>query len=147
MQIAIVDGESVLQVGDHRQVFPNTSFTYDDPDVDFLAENNAKKVQTEIRFDPDKQKIVPCQPFVDGDWVIVSKVASLTKKELEARATQKAEQHRIERNRLLANSDWTQLPDAPVDSAICAAYRQQLRDITNQPDFPWSVTWPVSPID
>ena len=32
------------------------------------------------------------------------------------------------RNRLLAESDWTQLPDAPVDATAWAEYRQELRD-------------------
>ena len=32
------------------------------------------------------------------------------------------------RDRLLAASDWTQLPDAPVDKTAWATYRQALRD-------------------
>lgn len=32
------------------------------------------------------------------------------------------------RKRLLAQSDWTQLPDAPVDAVAWAVYRQELRD-------------------
>lgn len=52
---------------------------------------------------------------------------------------------RDERNRRLAESDWTQLPDAPVDHAVWAVYRQELRDITDQDGFPWSITWPVEP--
>lgn len=32
------------------------------------------------------------------------------------------------RNGLLAESDWTQLPDAPVDAVAWAVYRQELRD-------------------
>ena len=39
------------------------------------------------------------------------------------------ERMRILRNRLLAQSDWTQLADAPCDRAAWATYRQQLRDL------------------
>ena len=39
------------------------------------------------------------------------------------------ERMRLERNRLLAASDWTQVADAPVDRAAWATYRQALRDI------------------
>lgn len=46
---------------------------------------------------------------------------------------------------LLSQSDWTQLPDAPVDQAAWAAYRQELRDITTQSGFPDSITWPIAP--
>lgn len=52
---------------------------------------------------------------------------------------------RSDRNRRLAECDWTQLPDAPVDAAAWAAYRQELRDITSQAGFPWNVTWPDEP--
>ena len=39
-----------------------------------------------------------------------------------------ARRMRTIRNRLLAKSDWTQLPDAPVDVVAWAEYRQELRD-------------------
>jgi len=52
---------------------------------------------------------------------------------------------REERNTRLAACDWTQLPDAPVDREAWAAYRQALRDITDQPDFPDNVEWPIPP--
>ena len=44
---------------------------------------------------------------------------------------------RHHRDRLLAESDWTQLPDAPVDREAWAIYRQALRD------FP--ATWTPGP--
>jgi hypothetical protein len=53
---------------------------------------------------------------------------------------------KLHRNALLAASDWTQTADAPVDKPSWAAYRQQLRDITTQQDYPWSVVWPNQPI-
>ena len=52
---------------------------------------------------------------------------------------------RTERNKLLAESDWTQVADAPVEKAAWAIYRQALRDITEQDGFPNAVNWPVSP--
>ena len=52
---------------------------------------------------------------------------------------------RIERDKLLTQSDWTQVADAPVDQAAWATYRQALRDIPQQAGFPYSVTWPTKP--
>lgn len=49
------------------------------------------------------------------------------------------------RGKLLAASDWTQVPDAPVDQAVWATYRQALRDIPQQEGFPESVVWPTKP--
>ena len=51
---------------------------------------------------------------------------------------------RAQRNAELAACDWTQLPDAPVDAAAWAEYRQELRDVTNQAD-PFAITWPTKP--
>lgn len=52
------------------------------------------------------------------------------------------------RSLLLNNSDWTQLPDAKLDSTAreaWAAYRQRLRDITQFFSRPQDVTWPDEP--
>ena len=54
-------------------------------------------------------------------------------------------QIREQRNRLLANSDWTQIPDCTADKQAWAEYRQALRDITAQPGFPTDVQWPTAP--
>lgn len=48
----------------------------------------------------------------------------------------------------LTTSDWTQLPDVPLTQEKrneWAAYRQALRDITNQAGFPTTVVWPAAP--
>jgi len=53
---------------------------------------------------------------------------------------------RQDRNRKLAESDWTQLDDTPTAKKLdWATYRQLLRDLPAQDDFPWSVEWPVPP--
>lgn len=52
---------------------------------------------------------------------------------------------RSQRDALLAQSDWTQLPDVPLATKErWAIYRQALRDVTLQPD-PFRVVWPVAP--
>ena len=57
-----------------------------------------------------------------------------------------AAQVRSQRDALLAQADWTQLPDVPqVTKDLWATYRQALRDITDQEGFPLDVQWPVSP--
>lgn len=52
---------------------------------------------------------------------------------------------RQSRDRLLSKCDWTQVPDAPVDQAAWAAYRQALRDLPGNTDDPANVVWPSSP--
>lgn len=62
--------------------------------------------------------------------------------EVDAAAAAKV---RADRDALLAASDWTQMPDAPVDRDAWAAYRQALRDVPQQAGFPHDVAWPVAP--
>jgi len=50
---------------------------------------------------------------------------------------------RKKRDNLLAQCDWTQVADAPVDKTAWAIYRQSLRDIPEQDGFPNNVIWPV----
>ncbi len=52
---------------------------------------------------------------------------------------------RAARDAKLAECDWTQVADAPVDKAAWATYRQALRDVTAQEGFPWTITWPDAP--
>ena len=52
---------------------------------------------------------------------------------------------RVQRDRLLGQSDWTQVADAPVDQAAWATYRQALRDMPAQAGFPENIVWPVAP--
>lgn len=58
---------------------------------------------------------------------------------------EKWDQVRDQRNGLLSSSDWTQLPDSPVDSSAWATYRQKLRDIPQTFSTPESVVWPAKP--
>ena len=52
---------------------------------------------------------------------------------------------RKSRKTLLNQSDWTQVPDDPVDSAAWAVYRQQLRDLPANTTDPRNVVWPEPP--
>ena len=58
------------------------------------------------------------------------------------------EEARAQRDKLLAETDWTQVLDAPIDAETreaYRAYRQALRDIPEQDGFPETITWPELP--
>lgn len=52
---------------------------------------------------------------------------------------------RAKRNRLLSDSDWTQLNDSPVDKTLWSIYRNQLRDIPQSFNDPDLIVWPTPP--
>ena len=79
----------------------------------------------------------------------------LTSEELELWLDEQAEilfnnehgwkEFRSTRDHLLTTSDWTQITDAPVNSAAWAKYRQELRDLPATIDHPTNVKWPEPP--
>jgi hypothetical protein len=64
----------------------------------------------------------------------------------DATDAHKWQQIRLWRNAQLAASDWTQLPDAPVNAAPWAEYRQKLRDIDDSKS-PDDYEPPTAPTD
>jgi hypothetical protein len=83
----------------------------------------------------DKEKPGQFYDFVNGDWV----------KNEAAEDESLASQARAKRDQLLAASDFSQLPDAPVNAEAWAVYRQALRDVPDQVGFPHEIDWPVAP--
>lgn len=50
------------------------------------------------------------------------------------------------RNQLLLETDWTQLPDVPLETKDAwASYRQALRDVPEQSGYPFDIVWPQPP--
>jgi hypothetical protein len=51
---------------------------------------------------------------------------------------------RTERNLLITETDWMAMSDNTM-TAEWVTYRQALRDITSQEDFPYTIAWPNKP--
>jgi hypothetical protein len=83
--------------------------------------------------------------LVNSVWTLEWSVQALTQAEQDSQNTAQANSVRQQRGTKLAECDWTQVADAPVDKAVWATYRQALRDITAQSGFPWTITWPETP--
>jgi Phage tail assembly chaperone protein len=75
---------------------------------------------------------------VNGEWVQQWEVVKVP---VDAAAATV----RSYRDKLLTESDWTQLRDVSINDAAWVAYRQELRDISSQPTFPYGIVWPVAP--
>lgn len=67
--------------------------------------------------------------------------------QLQTQNEGKWQEIRSQRNSLLQETDWTQLPDSPLsddDRMFYQEYRQELRDITKNSD-PNNIVWPIDP--
>jgi len=82
--------------------------------------------------------------LVEGVWTLPWVVRDKTADEIASEASSV----RYERDELLTQCDWTQMPDSPLDDntkASWATYRTELRDISEQAGFPTNITWPTAP--
>ena len=82
---------------------------------------------------------------IGGQWFTKYSLDDMDADAIAAHDAQQAKGVRDDRNKRLADCDWTQLADAPVDKAAWATYRGALRDVPSQEAFPWDVTWPINP--
>jgi hypothetical protein len=81
--------------------------------------------------------------FINGIWTQTWVISAMPQEDINyVNEAQKANV-RNQRNNKLIESDWTQVADSPVDKNVWAAYRQALRDVTNQKGFPWTIDWPT----
>lgn len=130
-----------------RMLFPNESF------LPFFTPDNVEPLGFGI-YDYSNQpsfgryeKALELSPVRNesGIWKQTWQVVPMTAEEQQKRNDTQAENMRMERNYRLSLSDWTQVSDAPVNKEAWILYRQALRDITLQPEFPWNITWPEQP--
>ena len=95
---------------------------------------------------PGQAALTVTQPIYPGDWRVD---ITASPPRLVAYAPALTWDHvRAQRNTLIQQSDWTQLPDASLDVATQSAwriYRQQLRDIPASATAPDRVQWPTKP--
>ena len=133
-------------IGDLRRDNSQTSFPAKPTDA-LLAEYNVFPVErTDIPVVDYTQAVTEVDPqLVDGVWVQTWTVTDRAAEEIAQIEADQWANVRSERNAKLAACDWTQLPDAPVDHAVWAVYRQELRDVTGQAD-PFNIVWPPEPI-
>jgi len=142
--------EAGFQITVLAVLFPDTSFPDTGPDAAWLADSGVYPVEEHLYFDANAYKRVSTDPTLRDGTVYTAELLPLTDEDKAQREADRLSQlgsvAREQRNRLLAGCDWTQLADyAGADKADWTAYRQALRDITNQTGFPETVDWPTVP--
>lgn len=124
--------------------------------MSFILKQNGKAIATATVWNPQMfgKKINTSFPSVvdksyvwevDDYWLGWVEPPPAPEPTQEEKDQQKASEVRAQRDQLLAETDWTQVLDAPVDRTVWVSYRQALRDIPDQPGFPFNVVWPQKP--
>ena len=88
------------------------------------------------------------EPHLSGSiYVQTWSISDASEEEINTRKDEKWGEIREIRNTLLQQTDWTQFQDSPITGSKLIewqTYRQQLREITSQPN-PYNLSWPVRP--
>lgn len=135
-------------VGELKAANPNTSFAANISDDDLQGYGVYRvyfATQPQITRFQVLEEGTPVFSADDQRWTQIWSVRDMTQEEADALTAGQAAFVRADRNAKLAESDWTQVIDSPVDQAAWATYRQALRDITSQAGFPWDIQWPAQP--
>ena len=88
--------------------------------------------------------------LIDGEYTQTWTFKPHSLEKLEQNRIQLAYQIRLERDQLLQDSDKKVIVDiwekySPIEKEQISNYRQSLRDLTDQENFPISVEWPLEP--
>lgn len=83
---------------------------------------------------------------MNGVYLLTTSIHNKNSDQIAQYDANLAAQARTQRNKLLAETDWTQYKD--IDESVSTqytSYRQALRDLTSQSGFPLNITWPSKP--
>tara|TARA_S200002703_G_scaffold159506_1_gene173224 strand:+ start:2558 stop:3010 length:453 start_codon:yes stop_codon:yes gene_type:complete len=132
---------------DVQNKYPNTSFPFPLEEQDLTSFGIVTVLQTDK---PDYNvKTHSCSEgtpaFSDNAWRQTWVLTAHDQAKLDQLLNSDKTAARSMRDKLLSESDWTQLPDAAVNASDWTAYRQALRDVPSQSGFPNDITWPTKP--
>lgn len=145
-KVANGQAQSGVAPGPEAQTWIGNTAPIDSLGADQLAAHGIVRLAA-TAVPRDGYRYMPGAPeLVDGKWGFVWERQDTPSRDVTLASL--ARQRRADREDLLTKTDWTQIADAPLSAdqrAAWAAYRQALRDMPTQPNFPWEVTWPVKP--
>lgn len=134
----------VWEIQEHKVMFPQTSFV-NAPNTTFLDANEAYEVRGERTYNQATEKLVSCEPYLEGNYVYIVEVQEKTDEEIASYQNGLASQHRHNRDQLLQKTDWYVIKAMETDTTVpsnIATYRQALRDLPTSSGFPTNVVYP-----
>ena len=124
----------------------NRAIIYDNVTGEIFSVVTGKEESFALYCTDSRSYLLTEETDLYGKVVLSGEIVDEDATTLEAREIAEAwTKLRKKRLRLLNKTDWTQVPDAPVDAAAWAVYRQQLRDLPANTTDPRNVEWPEPP--
>ena len=153
MSYVLTDGPNIkvypYNIGLLRRDNPNVSFPASMSDAQLAEWNVFEVASTPVpAFNPLTHKAAEVTPVNSNGWHQAWTLEALTDYEAAQARDDAMFNLRDERTKRLAETDWTQMADAPItpeQKAAFVAYRQQLRDLPKNTTDLLNPIWPVEP--
>ena len=126
---------------------PGVSFPVELPD-ELLADFSVYRVQVASKPNVLPSQIAVLDPpvYENNQWIQNWRIEAVPEAQTQLNLERLAGDIRQQRQQLLEESDWTQAKDIPDSvSLLWQPYRQALRDIPAQANFPVGIEWPLRP--
>jgi hypothetical protein len=137
---AIVTNNEVTNIGEITVLFPNTSFPSNGDYGDFLEENNVYPVITDLEYDSNTERLVPCTPYVRAGKVYNVEVQPISEEDQKDILLAHIDFELISTEGLETKSDLS-----AKDKEAWVAYREKLELLKEYSNIS-EITWPAKPV-
>ena len=137
---AIVKNNEVTNIGEITVLFPNTSFPSSGDYGDFIKENDLYPVITDLEYDSNTERLVPCAPYIKSKKVYNVEVQPISADDQKDILLAHIDFELISTEGLETKSDL-----ASKDKQAWVKYREKLvllKEYSNVSD----ITWPEKPV-
>lgn len=137
---AVVEDNKIKSIGDITILFPNTSFPSTEDYGNFLAENNVYPVITNLEYNSNTEKLVPCEAYLKSGKVYNVKIESISTEDQKDILLAHIDFELISTEGLEAKSDLS-----AKDKEAWVKYREKLNLLKEYSNIS-EITWPEKPV-
>ena len=137
---AIVKDKEIINVGEITVLFPNTSFPSSVDYGDFIKENDLYPVVTDLDYDSNTEKLVPCAPYIKSKKVYNVEVQPISAEDQKDILLAHIDFELISTEGLETKSDLS-----AKDKQAWVKYREKLNLLKEYSNVS-EITWPEKPV-
>jgi hypothetical protein len=137
---AIVKNNEVTNIGEITVLFPNTSFPSNGDYGDFIEDNDLYPVITDLEYDSNTERLVPCTPYVSAGKVYNVEVQPISTDDQKDILLAHIDFELISTEGLETKSDLS-----ANDRQAWVAYREKLELLKEYSNIS-EITWPAKPV-
>jgi len=137
---AIVKDNEVINIGEITVLFPNTSFPSSGDYGDFIKENDLYPVVTDLDYDSNTEKLVPCTPYIRSKKVYNVEVQPISEDDQKDILLAHIDFELISTEGLETKSDLS-----AKDKEAWVKYREKLNLLKEYSNVS-EITWPEKPV-